>query len=96
MKSAKGDSSPARFGVELGPAKQKESQRHLSLSHSFVIVLSLEVFINMIDDVYRQRKIDHVTGHTGGSIWEINQVTFVAPACLVPPYCQKHAVLINL
>ncbi|KAL1304332.1 hypothetical protein AAFC00_000733 [Neodothiora populina] len=34
----------------------------------------------MIDDAYRQRKIDHVTGFTGGSIWEINEVTFIAPA----------------
>lgn len=35
----------------------------------------------MIDEAYRQRKIDNVTGYVGGSIWEINQVTFVAPVC---------------
>ncbi|GAB7351684.1 hypothetical protein MBLNU459_g2279t1 [Dothideomycetes sp. NU459] len=28
----------------------------------------------------RQAKIDHVSDHVGGSLWEINQVTFVAPA----------------
>lgn len=39
----------------------------------------------LVDDSYRQRKIDHVTGYTGGSIWEINEVTFVAPVCLRPP-----------
>lgn len=32
-----------------------------------------------MDETYRQRKIDHVTGLTGTSLWEINQVTFVAP-----------------
>lgn len=34
-----------------------------------------------IDEGYRLRKIDHVTGYTGSSVWEINEVTFIAPVC---------------
>jgi len=34
----------------------------------------------MFDDSYTDRKIDFVTGHTGSNVWDISQVTLVAPA----------------
>jgi len=43
------------------------------------------VHARTMDETYRQRKIDHVTGLTGGSVWEINTVTFVAPVCYDDP-----------
>ena len=33
----------------------------------------------MEEESYLERKIDFVTGHTGSSLWDINQVTLVAP-----------------
>jgi formylmethanofuran:tetrahydromethanopterin formyltransferase len=35
----------------------------------------------MFGDSYTERKIDFVTGHTGSNIWDITQVTLVAPVC---------------
>ncbi|KAI4789910.1 GPI-anchored wall transfer protein 1, partial [Aureobasidium sp. EXF-8846] len=34
----------------------------------------------MFGDSYTERKIDFVTGHTGSNVWDISQVTLVAPA----------------
>jgi hypothetical protein len=38
----------------------------------------------MFGDSYTERKIDFVTGHTGSNIWDITQVTLVAPVCRIP------------
>jgi phosphatidylinositol glycan class W len=37
----------------------------------------------MFGDSYTERKIDFVTGHTGSNIWDITQVTLVAPVCRI-------------
>ena len=39
----------------------------------------------MFGDSYTERKIDFVTGHTGSNIWDITQVTLVAPVCRTSP-----------
>jgi hypothetical protein len=44
------------------------------------------LFINiaiMFGESYTERKIDFVTGHTGSNIWDITQVTLVAPVCRI-------------
>jgi hypothetical protein len=40
---------------------------------------------NMFGDSYTERKIDFVTGHTGSNVWDISQVTLVAPVCRISP-----------
>jgi phosphatidylinositol glycan class W len=37
----------------------------------------------MFGESYTERKIDFVTGHTGSNIWDITQVTLVAPVCRI-------------
>ena len=37
----------------------------------------------MFGDTYIERKIDFVTGHTGSNVWDITQVTLVAPVCRI-------------
>lgn len=39
----------------------------------------------MFGDSYTERKIDFVTGHTGSNVWDITQVTLVAPVCRISP-----------
>jgi hypothetical protein len=43
----------------------------------------------MFGDSYIERKIDFVTGHTGSNIWDITQVTLVAPVCRIS-HLQPH------
>lgn len=60
----------------------KNLQRTTHPSFRVFLAAIMDGYINKMDEAYRLRKIEHVTGLTGGSIWEVNQITFVAPVCI--------------
>ena len=59
------------------------------VSHSENTSFLPSITVNMEGDSYIERKIDFVTGHTGSNLWDINQVTLVAPVRYIFDICLK-------